>query len=166
MGEVYEAEELETGRRVALKVLTGSMGIEDDRARFNREGRLAASISHPNTIYVYGTDEIQGFPAIAMELATGGTLKDLVFAEGPLPPEQAVDIVLQVVAGLEAAADAGILHRDIKPSNCFIDSDGTIKVGDFVNLDRGHRRTNADDARYRARNTGVRVTGAATRRRS
>jgi uncharacterized RDD family membrane protein YckC len=131
MGQVYEAEERDTGRRVALKVLTGSIGVEQDRARFNREGRLAASISHPHTIYVYGTDEIQGVPVIAMELAPGGTLRDLVSAQGPLPPRQAVDIVLQVVAGLEAAADAGVLHRDIKPSNCFIDSDGTIKVGDF-----------------------------------
>jgi hypothetical protein len=131
MGEVYEAEELDSGRRVALKVLSRSLGMETDRARFSREGRLAAGISHPHTIYVYGTDEIQGLPVIAMELAPGGTLKDLVAERGPLPPAQAVAAILQIVAGLEAAADAGVLHRDVKPSNCFIDGDGTIKVGDF-----------------------------------
>jgi eukaryotic-like serine/threonine-protein kinase len=131
MGDVYEAEELDSGRRVALKVLSRSLGMETDRARFSREGRLAAGISHPHTVYVYGTDEIQGLPVIAMELAPGGTLKELVAERGPLPPAQAVASILQIVSGLEAAADAGVLHRDVKPSNCFIDSDGTIKVGDF-----------------------------------
>ena len=131
MGEVYEAEELESGRHIALKVLSRSLGMPTDHARFIREGRLAAGISHPHTIYIYGTDEIQGIPVIAMELAPGGTLKDVVKARGSLPPTQAVDVILQVVAGLEAAADAGVLHRDVKPSNCFIDSDGTVKVGDF-----------------------------------
>ena len=80
MGEVYEAEELESGRRVALKVLTH--GLDDrNRARFLREGRLAAAISHPHTVYVFGTDEIDGIPVIAMELASGGTLKDRVKAQ-------------------------------------------------------------------------------------
>jgi len=130
MGEVYEAEELESGRHVALKVLSRSLATVD-HARFIREGRLAAGISHPHTIYIYGTDEIEGVPVIAMELAPGGTLRDLVKQRGSLPPARAVDVILQVVAGLEAAADAGVLHRDIKPSNCFVDSDGTVKVGDF-----------------------------------
>ena len=78
-----------------------------------------------------GQTRFEGVPVIAMELAPGGTLKDLVAERGPLPPAQAVDAILQIVAGLEAAADVGVLHRDVKPSNCFIDSDGTIKVGDF-----------------------------------
>lgn len=131
MGEVYEAEDRENGRRVALKVLSKGLANPADRARFIREGRLAASISHPNTVYVYGTEEIEGVPIITMELAPGGTLKDAVKAAGHMPPARAVDTILQVIAGLEAAADAGVLHRDIKPSNCFVDSDGTIKVGDF-----------------------------------
>jgi eukaryotic-like serine/threonine-protein kinase len=131
MGEVYEAEELESGRHVALKVLSRSLGMSTDHARFIREGRLAAGISHAHTIYIYGTDEIQGVPVIAMELAPGGTFRDVVKARGSLPAAQAVDVIQQVVAGLEAAADAGVLHRDVKPSNCFIDSDGTVKVGDF-----------------------------------
>jgi eukaryotic-like serine/threonine-protein kinase len=131
MGEVYEVEDRENARRVALKVLSNRLSGPADRARFMREGRLAAGISHPNTVYVYGTDDINGVPVIAMELAPGGTLKDRVKIKGPLPPSQAIDALLQVIAGLEAAAEGGVLHRDIKPSNCFVDSDGTVKVGDF-----------------------------------
>ena len=131
MGVVYEAEEIDSGRRVALKVLARGLDDPVDRARFLREGRLAAAISHPHTVYIFGTDEIDGIPVIAMELSSAGTLKDRVKAKGPLPPGEAVDVVLQLVSGLEAAAGAGVLHRDIKPSNCFVDADGTVKIGDF-----------------------------------
>ena len=130
MGEVYEAED-ESGRRLALKVLTHGLDDPQDRARFLREGRLAASINHPHTVYVYGTEEIEGIPVITMELVGGGTLKDKVKEAGPLAPTEAVDLILQVIDGLEAAAAADILHRDMKPSNCFVDSDGSVKVGDF-----------------------------------
>ena len=131
MGEVYEAEHLEHGRRVALKVLSQRLNDPTDRARFLREGQLAASVSHPHTVYIYSSEEIAGMPVIAMELLPGGTLKDRVEKQGPLAPIEAIDAMLQVVSGLEAAHAAGILHRDIKPSNCFVDADGTIKIGDF-----------------------------------
>src|SRR6185503_13708570 len=131
MGEVYAAEHLDSSRRIALKVLSQALGDSRDRARFLREGQLAASISHPNSVYVFGSEEIEGVPAISMELLPGGTLKDRVKANGPLPIADAVDAILQVIAGLDAAAAAGVLHRDIKPGNCFIDADGTVKVGDF-----------------------------------
>ncbi len=131
MGEVYEAEQLETGRRLALKVLRHTLGGADDRARFLREGQLAASISHAHTVYIFGSEEVGGAPAITMELLSGGTLKDRVSAEGPMPPSAAVSAVLDIIGGLDAAQAAGILHRDIKPSNCFVDADGAVKVGDF-----------------------------------
>ena len=131
MGEVYKAEDLDSGRRVALKILLRSMARQSDRSRFLREGRLAAAVSHPHTVYVYGTEEIDGLPTITMELASGGTLKDRVRAKGPLEPTAAVDTILQVIAGLNAAARADVLHRDIKPSNCFVGLDGTVKIGDF-----------------------------------
>jgi len=131
MGQVYEAEESESGRRVAVKILSRGIGDEEERARFLNEGQLAASLSHPNCVYVFGTSEVQGFPVIAMELAPGGTLKDLVVPGTPMPMARAVDAILQVIAGLEAAAAIGILHRDIKPSNCFVDRDGRVIVGDF-----------------------------------
>src|ERR1700677_1676332 len=66
MGEVFEAEDLENGRRIALKVLSQALDSPDARQRFFREGRLAASINHPNSIYVFGTEEIGGIPLIAM----------------------------------------------------------------------------------------------------
>lgn len=131
MGEVYEAESLETGRRLALKLLRYRLDKADDRVRFLREGQLAASISHPHTVYIFGSEEIEGMPAISMELLPGGTLKDRVSANGPMPPEEAVAAVMDIIGGLDAAQAAGVLHRDIKPSNCFIDDDGAVKVGDF-----------------------------------
>jgi uncharacterized RDD family membrane protein YckC len=131
MGMVFEAEQVETGRRVALKVLNHALDLPEARKRFLREGRLAASVSHPNLVYIFGTEEIDGSLVIAMELVTGGTLKERINRDGPLPVKEAVDVCLQLIAGLEVAAAAGVLHRDIKPANCFVDSDGVVKVGDF-----------------------------------
>ena len=131
MGEVYEAEQLEHGRRLALKVVSGRLADSADRSRFLREGRLAASVNHPNSVYIFGAEEIEGSPVILMELLSGGTLKDRVENDGPLPPAEAVDAILQVISGLDAAHQAGVLHRDVKPSNCFVDAEGTVKIGDF-----------------------------------
>lgn len=131
MGVVYEAEEKDSGRRVALKVLNQKLGSDQDRARFLREGRLAAAINHPNSVYVFGTDDVEGTPVIAMEFVPGGTLQQRVAQQGPLSVAAAVDTILQIIAGLEAAQDAGILHRDIKPSNCFEEPSGAVKIGDF-----------------------------------
>ena len=131
MGAVYEAEHQAAGRRVALKVLTRAERYASARSRFLREGRLAAQLSHPHTVYIYGTEEIEGRPVITMERVTGGTLRDRVQEHGPLPVREAVDAILQAIEGLEAAAAAEILHRDVKPSNCFVEEDGTVKIGDF-----------------------------------
>ena len=131
MGEVYEAVQREHGRRVAVKVVSGRLTDPGERSRFLREGQLAASVHHPNSVYVFGAEEIDGVPVIAMELLAGGTLKDQVERMGPLDPAEAVDAILQVIAGLDAAHQAGVLHRDVKPSNCFLALDGTVKVGDF-----------------------------------
>lgn len=131
MGAVFEADDLDSGRCVALKVLSHTLDSPEARERFFREGRLAASINHPNSVYVFGTEAIAGTPVIAMELVAGGTLQDRVTARGPLLVGEAVDAVLQIIAGLEAAQRIGILHRDVKPSNCFRDADGTVKIGDF-----------------------------------
>ena len=109
MGVVYEAEEQETGRRVALKVLARQFDSAKDRARFLREGRMAASINHPNSVYVFGTEEINGTPTIAMELVSGGTLQERLKERGPMSVPAAVDAILQIIAGLEAAQAIGIL---------------------------------------------------------
>jgi uncharacterized RDD family membrane protein YckC len=131
MGTVFEAEELATGRRVALKMLGHQLDTPEMRQRFLREGRLAARVSHPNSLYVFGSEEIEGHPVITMEVAAGGTLRDRLKARGPLPVAEAVDAILDVIAGLESAGAQGVLHRDVKPSNCFITPDGHVKVGDY-----------------------------------
>lgn len=131
MGSVYEAEDVENGRRVALKLLRHAPDSPTARQRFLREGRLAASVNHPRSVYIYGAEEIDGAPVITMEYVPGGTLSELVKAHGPLSGPKAVDAILQIMEGLEAAAAKGVLHRDVKPSNCFVEADGTVKVGDF-----------------------------------
>jgi uncharacterized RDD family membrane protein YckC len=131
MGTVYEAEQLTTGRRVALKMLGQQLDSPDMRQRFLREGRLAAGVNHPNSLYIFGSEEIEGLPVITMEIAGAGTLKDKLKKRGPLPVTEAVDAILDVISGLESAFASGVLHRDIKPSNCFVSPDGSVKVGDF-----------------------------------
>ncbi len=131
MGTVYDAEQIATGRRVALKMLGHGLDSPEMRQRFLREGRLAASVSHPNSLYIFGAEEIAGAPVITMEIAGSGTLKDMLRRRGPLSATEAVDAILDVIAGLDAACQAGVLHRDIKPSNCFVTPDGSVKIGDF-----------------------------------
>jgi serine/threonine protein kinase len=75
MGAVYEAEHRETGRRVALKVLGHTLDSAEMRQRFVREGQLAAAVRHPNVVAVFGAEEIEGVPVIAMEMVADGTLK-------------------------------------------------------------------------------------------
>ncbi len=131
MGTVYEAEQLSTGRRIALKMLGDQIDSPEMRQRFLREGRLAAGVNHPNSLYVFGSEEIDGIPVITMEIAGSGTLQNRLEKRGPLPVAEAVDAILDVIAGLESAFSRGVLHRDIKPSNCFDYPDGSVKVGDF-----------------------------------
>ncbi|MBN1361985.1 MAG: serine/threonine protein kinase [Sedimentisphaerales bacterium] len=126
-----DLSEKETGRRVALKMLASQLDAPDMRQRFLHEGRLAAGVNHLNSLYVFGSEEIEGLPVITMEIAGSGTLKDRLKQHGPLAVTEAVDAVLDVIAGLEAAYARGVLHRDIKPSNCFVSPDGSVKVGDF-----------------------------------
>ncbi len=132
MGSVHEAEEMASGRRVALKLMapeytTSATAVE----RFLQEGRLASSIAHPRCVFVLAADRSDGWPFIVMELMPGHTLKDLVERDGPLPQGEAVRKILDVIEGLQEAHKLGVIHRDVKPSNCFLDGDGRVKVGDF-----------------------------------
>jgi uncharacterized RDD family membrane protein YckC len=129
-GEVWEAEDERDGRRIALKLLSGALDAAA-RERFRREGRIAASIESARTVFVFSAEEEEGVPAIAMELLPGGDLKELVERDGALDWRDAVERLLELVEGLEAAEKRGILHRDIKPSNCFLDENGGAKIGDF-----------------------------------
>jgi uncharacterized RDD family membrane protein YckC len=131
MGSVYEAEQRDGGRRVALKVLGQTLDTPELRSRFLREGQLAASVRHPNVVGILSAEEVDGTPVIVMELLHDGTLSERVKRDGPMAIATAVDAVLQIIDGLEAAHAVGVLHRDVKPANCFISSEGVVKVGDF-----------------------------------
>ena len=132
MGNVWEAVETKTGRRVALKRLAKSMVSDETYVkRFVREAQLAAQISHAKVTFIYGAGNHEGQPYIAMELMPGKTLADKVEEEGPLPYPVGVDGIVDVVDGLIAAHNLGMIHRDVKPGNCFLDTDDSVKIGDF-----------------------------------
>ena len=130
--QVWQVTRESDGRQLALKVLSGyHAASEDAKERFRREGRLAASVDSDRVVHVVSAEILDGRPGIIMELMPGGTLLDLIDAGGPLDTQTAVDAILDVIEGLEAAHRLGIVHRDVKPSNCFIDSFGRVKIGDF-----------------------------------
>ena len=132
MGVVYQAIELASGRKVALKILSEDLAFSDEAfRRFRREARLAAGISDPRCVFVLGAHRVEGAPAISMELVDGGTLQHKIAAGEPISVDQAVRWTIDVIDGLTAAHAQGVLHRDIKPSNCFLDTDGRVKLGDF-----------------------------------
>ena len=132
MGEVYEAEEIKTRRHFALKMLSARLPRNDETVeRFLNEASLAASLQHPRTTFVYGAGHDDQKFFIVMELMPGETLKDEVEQRGQLPISEAVDHVIDILDGLDAAHQKGIIHRDLKPSNCFVDAEGRTKVGDF-----------------------------------
>ena len=132
MGVVYEAVELGSGRRVALKILSEELAFSDEAfRRFRREARLAAGIGDPRCVFVLGAHRVEGAPAIAMELVDGGTLQHRISSGEAISVDQAVRWTIDVVDGLMAAHAQGVLHRDIKPSNCFVDAEGRVKLGDF-----------------------------------
>jgi len=131
MGVVFRAEELSSGRTVALKVLDPEFAVSGEGfERFQREARLAAAISHPSCVFVYGAHQVEGSPAISMELVGGQTVEQRI-ASGEVPIETATRWAIELIDGLEAARRAGVVHRDVKPSNCFLTADGHLKVGDF-----------------------------------
>jgi serine/threonine-protein kinase len=123
MANVYEAEELRTGRSVAFKVLP-PYRVDNEVAarRLEREARLAGGLGHENLVAVLDAGELpDGRPYIVMERLRGETLRRHIDFVGPLPPLEAVEIALQMLAGLAAAHEGGVLHRDVKPENVFIE---------------------------------------------
>ena len=132
MGEVYKAEDLKLGERVALKLLPDRLALDGaGLARFHREVRMARQIAHPNVCRVFDIGEADGMFFLTMEYIDGEDLASLLRRIGRLPLDKALDLARQILAGLAAVHEQGILHRDLKPANVMIDSRGRAKISDF-----------------------------------
>lgn len=136
MGAVFAATHVHNGKKVAVKVLHGGFAFHPDmRDRFVREAHVLAALEHPNVVEIYdsGAGE-DGSVFIVMALLEGRTLRERLDRDGPLPPDQAVDIARQTLDALGAAHERGIVHRDVKPPNIFLLEDTSrlrVKVLDF-----------------------------------
>ena len=136
MGVVYKAEDLKLGRCVAVKFL-GEELISDHRAleRFEREARTISALDHANICTIHEVEEHEGQPFIVMQLLQGQTLRQRIESAGTeqaaFSQTELLDFGIQIVTGLEAAHQKGILHRDVKPANIFITNRGEIKLLDF-----------------------------------
>jgi serine/threonine protein kinase/beta-lactam-binding protein with PASTA domain len=132
MATVYEATDLRLDRVCALKVMHTGLGDDDDfAARFVREARSAAKLSHPHVVSVFDQGDDDGTLFLAMEYIPGHTLRDLIRKEAPMPPRKALALIEPVLSALAAAHHAGMIHRDVKPENVLLADDGRVKVADF-----------------------------------
>jgi serine/threonine protein kinase/Tol biopolymer transport system component len=131
MGVVYEALDTRLGRKVAVKILPDLFARDPQRlARFEREARLLASLSHPGIAAIYGIEEADSVRFLVLELVAGESL-DLRVARGPIPAAEAMAIARAIAEGLEAAHERGVIHRDLKPANIKLTPDGKVKLLDF-----------------------------------
>ncbi len=131
MGEVYLARDSRLGREVAIKVLPQAVARDSERlARFDREARALAALSHPNVGAIHGAEEADGIRFLVLELIPGDTLGQLI-DRGALKLEEALRLACQVALAVEAAHERGIVHRDLKPANVKVTPEGRVKVLDF-----------------------------------
>ena len=136
MGEVYRARDTRLARDVAVKVLTAALaGDPQGLARFEREAKAVAALSHPNIVAVFDIgqqriDSSGDTTFVVTELLEGRTIRARL-DEGPIPARKALDMGHQIAEALAAAHDRGIVHRDLKPENVFVTNDGRVKVLDF-----------------------------------
>jgi len=138
MGVVWKAVDTNLDREVAIKLLPETLASDPHRLeRFKREARLLGSLNHARIAALYGLHEADGVRFLSMELIHGEELAQRL-KRGPVAPEQALRIALQLAEGLEAAHESGIIHRDLKPANIKLTADGDVKILDF-GADRRHK---------------------------
>ena len=131
MGEVYRARDTRLERDVAIKQISDSLAADPGYlARFEREARMLAALSHPGIGAIYGLEQQEGVRFLVLELVEGESL-DSILDAGPLDPPRALAIAAQVAEALSAAHAKGVVHRDLKPGNVRITPDGRAKVLDF-----------------------------------
>jgi serine/threonine protein kinase len=131
MGVVWRATDSALSRDAAIKILPDYFSGDPERlARFEREAKLLASLSHPNIAAVYGLHAVDGVRFLAMEMIRGEDLAARL-SRGPVPVDEALALARQIADGLEAAHENGVIHRDLKPANIRITADGQAKVLDF-----------------------------------
>jgi serine/threonine protein kinase len=140
MGQVFKATHRRMDRTVAIKMLPPSLTKDAAAlARFEREARAAAKLSHPNIVTAFDAGHANRAHFLVMEYVAGQDLAALVIRDGPLPVDKAVNYILQAARGLEFAHRKGVVHRDIKPANLLLDCEGVVKI-----LDMGLARVESD----------------------
>jgi Tol biopolymer transport system component len=131
MGEVYRARDTKLDRDVAIKVLPERLASDSAAlARFEREAKTVAALSHPNLLGIYDFGTHDGVVYAVTELLSGESLRDRISA-GAIPRRKAIEYALQIARGLAAAHEHGVAHRDLKPENIFVTNDGRVKILDF-----------------------------------
>jgi len=131
MGEVYRATDTRLGRQVAIKVLPAELaGRAESLARFRREARAIAALSHPNILAIFDIGDQAGAPFVVTELLEGETLRSRV-QRGVMALDEMLPVATAIAEGLAAAHAKGIIHRDLKPENVFLTSSGGVKILDF-----------------------------------
>ncbi len=154
MGIVYAARDHRLERLVAVKVLSPRLASDPaSMARFRREARMLAAVSHPGIAEIHGVEEIDRVSFLVMELVDGVPLST-AFRRGPMLPTRAVEFALQVASALEAAHDQGIVHRDLKPGNVMLHRGTQIKLIDF-GLARLYRQEEGSKPGVRVTDTGI-----------
>ena len=147
MGEVYRARDEKLRREVAIKVLPERVASDPEAlARFEREARAVAGISHPNILAIHDFGREGSVTYAVTELLEGETLR-AALSGGPLPTRKAAEYAVQMAHGLAAAHEKGIVHRDLKPDNVFVTRDGRVKILDFGLARPSAARSPGDDTR-------------------